>query len=457
MPDVLFNKDTQLADGRIVPAGTVVKNAPVGITREQLLNKLNKDGTGLAVAGRNALSGVVNTLMAVPDLMLNASARAVNDVARFPQAIGEGAAALRTGNFDHMGTTPPVINRPPLGEQFVMPRANDVYGMAQVMGENLARSNAIAMGNVPARDIPAVTLEDARANQRSITDAGREQFPMSAMLGDAAGGAASLVGLRSPIAAKSAISQLDHVRNVQAAQALAQRSFGAVANSPKLSSAINEAFKRSTTLRSLGNRAGRAAEVGFEGATLAFLNGGDPLEIAAYGAGGQAAGSLLLGGISIVSGRGGLGSKGLRLMGAAAGVAGLIQLVKTATPGGENSVIESVKSGFEKVTLGLALGAISGLAGTGRVANRFPVRALPELADAITAIPRGAAISVLNEALKDKNVEKVVDKLRSDPNYFGTSATNQINRALFSEKVSLSETIHGLMSNDVFSRKMEEL
>ena len=450
MPDVRFSQDTQLADGRVIPAGTIVTNAPAGITKAQILNKLNRPGTGLNVAGRNALSNVVNTAMAVPDLMLNASAKAINDVARIPQAIGEGAAALRTGNFSHFGTTPPVINRPPLGQQFVMPRSNEVFAGAQVLGERVGQA-------VTGSDMPPSTYGHARDTQQAITDAGREQFPMSALLGDAVGGAASLVGLRSPVAARSAISQLDHVRNVQAAHTLAQRSFGAVANSPTLSSAINEAFKRSTALRTISNRAGRAVEVGLEGATLAFLNGGDPLEIAAYGAGGQAAGSLLLGGLSAVSGSGGLGSKGLRLMGAAAGMAGLIQLVKTATPGGENSVIESIKSGFEKVGLGLALGTISGIAGTGRGANSFPVRALPELADAITAIPRGAALSVLNEAMKDKNVEKVVNKLRSDPNYFGPNATNQINRALFSEKVSLSETIDGLMRSAGFSQKMEEL
>ncbi len=514
MPNIKFSEDITLADGRVVPAGTVVKNAPAGITRKQLLKKLNKSGTEFKVFGRNALAGLVDTMTAVPDLMINASAKAVNDVARIPQALGEGAAALRTGNFGQFGTTPELINRPPLGQRHFVPDSNDIFAAAQVMGENMAHSqagvmnaaralpskvmNASAMvantaarfpqaigeglgalrtqnfdqfGTTPAlinrppqeqiaptpQGVSPISLDDARARQQALTDAGRDQFPMSALLGNATGGAASLVGLRAPIAAQRGLSQLQHVRNIEAAKLLAKRSSGAVANSPTLSAAFNEAFKRSTALKTLGNRVGRAGEAGLEGAAIALLNGGDPMEVAAYSAGGQAAGSLLLGGISAATGSGGIGTKGLRLMGAAAGIGALLQVVKTAAPGGENSVIESVKSGFEKVTLGLALGAVSGIAGAGRVSNRFPVKALPELADAITSVPRGAFISVLNEALKDKTVEKTLNKLKSNPSYFGDSATTQLNRAIFSEKISVSETINSLMQGKAFREKMEGL
>lgn len=457
MPDILIEQDTQLADGRVVPAGTVIQGAPMGMTKKQLLTKLNKSGTGKRVAARNALAGVVNTMTGVPDLMINTGAWATNKVARIPQAMGEGAAALRNLDFGHFGTTPPLINNPPLGQRHYVPGANSMFAGAQMAGEKLAQVDALISGNENARNIPRATLAEAKANQQSLTDAGRQQFPGSAMLGDAVGGAGSLVTLRAPIAAQRGLSQLNHARNVEAASLLAKKSANAVANSPTLGAAVSEAFKRSTALKTLGNRAARAGEAGLEGAAVALLSGGDPLELAGYAAGGQASGSLLLSGVSAIGGNGGFTSKGLRLSLAAVAVGGLLQVVKSATPGGEDSVMESIKSGFEKVTLGLALGAISGVAGAGRVTSKFPVKAFPEIADGITALSRGAAMSVLNEALKDRSVEKVINKLQSDPNYFGSNATDQLNRAFFSEKQQVRGVIDKLMQNKGFAEKMEAL
>jgi hypothetical protein len=457
MPDILIEKDTLLADGRVIPAGTVIEGVPVGLSKRQLLTKLNKSGTGARVATRNALAGVVNTVTGIPDLMMNTGAWTINKAARIPQAVGEGAAALRNLDFGHFGTTPPLINNPPLGQRHYMPDANSIFAGAQVAGEKLAQMDAIISGNDNARNVPRTTFADAKTYQQNLSQAGREQFSGSALLGDALGGGAALVGIRAPIAAHRGISQLNHVNNVKAASELAKKSANAVANSPTLSAATNEALKQSTALRTLANRAGRAGEAGLEGVAVALLSGGDPLEIAGYAAGGQAAGSLLLGGITKVGGNGDFGSKVGRLTTAAVLVGGMIQLVKTATPGGEDSVLESIKSGFEKVTLGLALGAVSGIAGAGRITNRFPVKALPQIADGITAMNRGAAISVLNEALKDRTVEKVVNKLQSDAEYFGPTATAELNRAFFSEKIQVRDTIDKLMQNKGFAEKMENL
>lgn len=450
MPDIRVSENTPLADGTVIPAGTLIRNVPAGMSRNQLLAKLNKNSSSLKVAGRQALAGLVDMLTGIPDVLANASVKAVNDVVRIPQAAGEHAAAFMSGNFDHFGTTPPLIDRPPLGQDFIMPNSNDVFAAAQVGGESLARL-------MSGSDMPVSTLSEAQNQQQAITDAGESQFPLAALGGDLAGGAASLATVRAPIAAQRAMTQLEHARSLEAARRLAARSSSGMANIPTLRASLNEAVKRSTFLKSLANRTGRAAEVGLEGATIGLLNGGDPLELAAYSAGGQVAGSILLGGVSAISGNGGLTSKGGRLMVAAGGIAALLQMVKSAAPGGEDSVIQSVESGFNKVLGGIALGTMAGIAGAGRVTNKFPVRALPEVADAITSLPRGATISVLNEVLKDPASEKVINRLRVDPNYFGSAATQRLRQAIQSERVSLTATIEELSNNSAFAEKLNAL
>jgi hypothetical protein len=59
--------------------------------------------------------------------------------------------------------------------------------------------------------------------------------------------------------------------------------------------------------------------------------------------------------------------------------------------------------------------------------------------------------------LKDRTVEKVVNKLQSDAEYFGPAATAELNRAFFSEKIQVRDTIDKLMQNKGFAEKMETL
>lgn len=204
------------------------------------------------------------------------------------------------------------------------------------------------------------------------------------------------------------------------------------------------------------NRSGRAVEAGLEGATIALLNDGDPLEVAAWSAGSQAGGSLLLSGMSGIF-SGGPTRIGLKILGTAAGVGTLLQILQVAGPQDDPSLIGSIEAGFPKVVGAIALGSLSGIAGLGRVSSRFPVNALPQIADAISALPRGATISVLNELLQDPAAETVVQRLASDPNFFGARAGRRIQRALTDETISLSETVENLMSNSEFREAWEGL
>ncbi len=213
-------------------------------------------------------------------------------------------------------------------------------------------------------------------------------------------------------------------------------------------------------MSTLMNRLGRVGETGLEGFTLAALNGqADPLETAAYAAGTQAAGSVLLGGMTgLLSG--GPTKAGTKLAISAVAIGAMMQIFKAATPAGNESPVEvlsSLDAGFNKVALGLAAGVVSGAAGMGRVTNRFPVTALPQVADMITSMPRAATLSVLTQILEDPAAEAVVNKISTDPGYFDPASLRRIERAFVDEKVNISTTIEDLMNNREFRQKFEAL
>lgn len=465
MPDIRFSEDTTLADGTVIPAGTVVKNAPEGVSRANLIRKLSRNSSSLGVMLRNTAGSMlenaqglakqfghltvdplVNPLIRAKNFAQTGDIRQLEADPRFAPVTPENQILPQNRPIQEMGNLNPSLQLPTLDR-------NDIFAGAQLLGEFAARNDRQQMG-LPM--IPATNFADAQSHQQAISEASQEAYPMASMAGDVLGPAITLGALRGPIAAQRGISQLNHVRNMEEASRLAQRSSHAIANNPNLRSALNEAIKNSTMLKNLGNRVGRAAEAGLEGATLAVLNGGDPVEVAAYSAGGQMAGSLLLGGISVKGGQG-MGKAGLTILGKAAGIAALLQLGKQFVIGGDDNPMDSLKSGFNKLLGVLALGAVSGIAGAGRVTNRFPVAALPGIADGITSLQRGATISVLNELLKDPAAEKVVKKMSREPNYFGRGATQRLQQAIESEKVSLTETIEELSRSPDFRELLENL
>jgi hypothetical protein len=100
---------------------------------------------------------------------------------------------------------------------------------------------------------------------------------------------------------------------------------------------------------------------------------------------------------------------------------------------------------------------MSGAAGLGRISNKLPANAIPRVVDAISALPRGATISVLNEMLKDPAAATVVQKLASDPNFFGSAAARRIEHAMTDEKISISGVIEDLMGNRQFREAWESI
>lgn len=148
---------------------------------------------------------------------------------------------------------------------------------------------------------------------------------------------------------------------------------------------------QSPAMRSLARGTGRSVEAGFEAAALAVVKDGDPFETAGLVMGGQAAGSAVL-----AVGKGAIKHPGVAL--SALAFASIIQVGKSVLPGGENSFMESVQTGFDKVAFGLGLGLISAASGAGRIRGKgnLPTN-FPRTADALAGIPRAAVISLVEE------------------------------------------------------------
>ena len=457
--------------------GTIVKNVPEGTTAEQVQRKIDlfrsmdqpfsgaspkrPTVSGMQTFGRELTKSATDNLLGIPDMALNIGARVVNDAVRPITSFADKAAAAVTGQRPTSGFGPDLINTPPIGQDFVMPNSNEVFGIAQQIGERAAK---FATGS----DIPVATLNEARANQARITERGRQTNPFAAAFGDVLGDAAMLTSLKSSIPAikwNPITKSLEGgSRSIAGARGLQQNSAAnfqameqstqqlrAFANAPDAQRAMNALFSNSKGTRALINQVGRAAEAGFEGSVIAMLNEGDPMELAAYSAGGQVVGSMGLSLISGIAGSGGLTSQGLRILGSAGGMAAFYQLAKTAIAGGDNSFLDSFEASFPKVLLSMALGSLGGMVGAGRVSSRFPVTAFPAIADGITTMQRGATMSVLNEMLKDPVVENVVLKLSKDPEFFGAEAGRRINRAMTTGDAGVRETIDILSNNKKFS------
>jgi hypothetical protein len=380
------------------------------------------------------------------DMAANVGAQTANQIARPVQRAAEGVAALRTGDFNQFAPNPQVIPVPEnITDDFVRgPTGDELMGGVQRIGEGAA-----ALVN---RDFTQFQPDAAKQQRERIEQIVKED-PRAAFFGNISGDILTLMTGRAPLANARGRAQ---VLSQRLGQRAASQS-GPIALAPNVSSALKNVTANSRSARTLMNRAGRAAETGLEGMVLSALNGqADPMETFGFAAGTQAAGSLLLAGTAgLLSG--GPQKAALKLGISAAAIGSAVQLVKSSTPGGRDFILESAETGFNKVALGLAAGMVSGAAGMGRVTGGFPTRALPGIADTITAMPRAATLSVMTEILDDPAAEAVVMRLATNPEYFNATARRQLQRAMDVESVSMSQTIENLMQDEDFRKKFEAL
>ena len=198
-------------------------------------------------------------------------------------------------------------------------------------------------------------------------------------------------------------------------------------------------------VRALARGTGRSLETGAEAMVLDIIKGDDPLETAALAAGTQAAGSMMN---TLSKGllSGGPLKAGAKITLTALSTAGLLQIAKDVTPGGEDNFLDSLELSYEKIALAFLAGAVASAAGTGRARDTKFAEDWPKLMDAIATTPRGAVLSIMEDFVNGSKVEKekiemVLNQVAENPEYFGESA-DELQQAL--EKGDLLRTIQNL-------------
>lgn len=426
--------------------GTILEGVPEGVSKEEAQRVFNSfqrpfsetsspNYSGPQSFMQGAAARLTNNMANVPDLAANLGARAMN--------LATDPLRRDVNKLPGVDMQQP-FNPPAFGQDYVPgPTGADLQGAVQRVGEGAA---AIATGDFNQFS------QDPVQDQRELNERMREENPFAYFAGGISGDILTLVTGRAPIAKSRGLANLS---NQQKVKMLNKAEKADISLAPTVSEVLDLSTRRSSSFRTLLNRAGRAGEAGAEGFVLAALNGeADPVETMGFAAGMQGAGSLALSGIgNLVSG--GFTKAGLKIGTASFAIGSLIQMANSSLRDGNDFVLDSMESGYSKVLLGLAAGAVSGLSGYGRVTKNFPTSAGPKIADMITSMPRAAVNSLLTEAMEDPATMSVVKKLAINPNYFSPEATRRLERGYLNG--NFRNELESLMLNDDFRRQFEAI
>lgn len=357
-----------------------------------------------------------------------------NSVLAAPSATGDliaGAAAGVGGIAAKLRGEPAEFGRRYEEEQQQFP-ASAIRAIPRPKVESIAAGIRSAPALLPGGETPG----EAYARNREAIDAEnaamREAHPVASMAGDIAGGAATIAlgrtgAIKSPVAWAS---WGDGLR--RRAETGAQTAAAAIERAPPGVLKWADDVWNSKPVQALRRGAGRAGETGFEGAALAAMNSDDPLEMAAWGAGAQATGSMLrTGAHGLLSG--GLGAAGMKVAAAAVAAGSITQLLKEALPGERERILESLETGYEKIGLAIVGGIVSTAAGFGRVGGSLE-KNLPVVADAITSLPRNSVLTMIRDLTSDDPrapaANALIERLQANPEAFGSAQLREINRAI---------------------------
>ena len=266
-------------------------------------------------------------------------------------------------------------------------------------------------------------IQDERDRLRSAVTAQREQYPGTVKAADFIGDIMSVLTGRAVVGAGKGV-----VSVAQAAPIVAAKAQTMVA---RALSALSRSSRRT---------AGHAALTATEGAFLAQLQGSDPKLVAAYGAGAQVAGDMLMPvwkklALHPIKGIGGT----LLIAGSAALAA------KQFTPGGLDRILPTIEQENFHIWLAIVFSGGAVLA-TGKIPPNF---AGPAFAEITNVVRRGALLSLLGSIAKDpENVLPVVNKFSENSDYFGSNALPALKRAIDNSEVDISNTIRLLRKND---------
>jgi len=382
-------------------------------TREAELSATPATAFGDAVG-----SSFINNVLALPGF---AGQVLSQGVAGTEAALEGGVSVLTGGDFDFERRANRNLELPGFAQLNAIPKPTTQDIEALLPASRAAIDEGIETraggGEVPLfseRFGPAFDEELARINAGEAQT--QQQFPKASFAGDIGGEALSILAGRLPFA-----------KGINTAEtAFVAKKFSESMTNPGTRKIV-ELVLDSKAVRALKRGTGRAVETGAEASVLSLLNDADPLETAAYATGGQIAGSGILTGIK------GVGKH--PILASAFGMAALIQMAKETTPGGRDNFLDSLETGFEKVWWGLTLGAVSAIAGAGRLRGGALAESLPKFTDALATIPRATSISLLEDYInatpdEQQTIDATLQQLQQDPEFFGPEITNKLLKAM---------------------------
>lgn len=341
------------------------------------------------------------------DSLLNIP-RAVGDVLAIGGAAAESGAALATGR--------PADFRSRLEAQHEQFPAAALRGLPMPDAIGVEAFMSAPVGQMIREGVgPAVSerREALEAHREGL----RQDHPIAYAAGDVGGTLATLLSARAPIAGQLRDFTALRPRTARQAPRSVQREW--------------EKFTNQRWVREAGRGFRKAAETGMEGAVVALLSDGDPVDTAALAAGTQGLGSATMW----------LARKPVkRLVPTVIGSTLAYQMFTQAAPGIQQNIFESLDASISKVLAVSALGAMSGVAGMGRL-PRETQEALGAFGEALTPAMRTPMLRVFSELTAEREREedtlaRFMEQFSEDPDAFGESAVERVHRVLESEDYS---------------------
>lgn len=406
LPSVIPNRQPQAADP----------------FRQQLIPGLQ--GSEVSTVGMDSDRGAFNAALR------SAATQAIDNV------IGLADVGLTAGL--RLLTNRPLIETERMRQNQLGPRLPTIS--EGILPEALSGENVVS-GLQTAAQVPGALMEGEPLNlgQRfeEQLQAGQQlaaEHPVASAVGEIGADALTLATGRIP--ARGFVRAGDALRPPQIRRTR-------LSAQPALKNALDTSVRKLSD--TLGRGALRAGEAGIEGATLALLQEGDPVKTAAFAAGAQGAGSLILTSMGKVRKRPLSSTFAALLVGH--------QIFKAVGPGQRN-LFESSDEAINEIVAGYALGVLANVAGFNRIQRKGFAQNFPEaFTDAITAIPRGALTSLWEDLAKnEETVAPVLEKYSTGG--FNENQRRRIERAF--KNGNLGSEIQKMLENPSFREELDK-
>jgi len=339
-------------------------------------------------------------------------------VAGTEAALEGGASVLTGGDFDFERRAQRNLGEFPLAQLNAIPKPT----LAE-LGAGIHSVPGLFEREGKIKERFATSLQETEARQEQQ----KEEHPFATKAGEVGADVAAIFAGRAPF--------LSSIKNAETF--LAGKKFANAIKNPTAAGEFGNIVKGaldSKFMRKLMRGAGRATETGVEAAVLEAISGDDPLRTAAYAAGGQAVGSVLLN-ISHGVGSGGLIKGGLKFATLGAAYTAVIQMLKSTTPGGENNLLESGEKAFSHLVMLMLAGGVATAAGTGRLRGTAFSSKYPIVAETFSTLPRATMLSFLSDYVEaspdeQQTIDATLSQIQQDPEFFGPEITQRLNDAL---------------------------